>query len=65
MSSTWREIRAMEKALASLKETLKNSEVKWFTDNQSCVKIVQSGSIKYHLQSLAYNIFKLCVGNKI
>ena len=55
----------MEKALASFKEILKKSEVKWYTDNQSCVKIVQSGSNKYHLQSLAYNIFKLCVENKI
>ena len=58
MSSIWRELRAIELALASFKETLKNSEVKRFTDNQSCVNIVQSGSMKYHLQSLAYNIFK-------
>lgn len=42
-----------------------NKDVKWFTDNQSCVKIVQSGSMKHHLQSLAYNIFKMCVEQKI
>lgn len=65
MSSTWRELRAIELALASFKDSLVNKDVKWFTDNQSCVKIVQSGSMKHHLQSLAYNIFKMCVEQKI
>lgn len=65
MSSTWRELRAIELALASFKDSLVNKEVKWFTDNQSCVKIVKSGSMKHHLQSLAYNIFKMCVEQKI
>lgn len=64
MSSTWRELRAIELALASFKDSLVNKDVKWFTDNQSCVKIVQSGSMKHHLQSLAYNIFKMCVEQK-
>ena len=65
MSSTWRELKAIELALASFKGDLHNTEVKWFTDNQSCVKIVHSGSMKHHLQTLAYNIFKLCVDTKI
>lgn len=64
MSSTWRELRDIKLALASFKDSLVNKDVKWFTDNQSCVKIVQSGSMKHHLQSLAYNIFKMCVEQK-
>lgn len=65
MSSTWRELKAIELALASFKNELQETTVKWFTDNQSCEKIVHSGSMKHHLQVIAYNIFKMCADSKI
>ena len=34
--------------------------VKWFTDNQNVVHIVEAGSKKQHLQSIALSIFVTC-----
>ena len=65
MSSTWREMKAIELALVSFSDNLKDSCIKWFTDNQSCVKIVRSGSMKEHLHSIAFNIFSICIQNGI
>lgn len=65
MSSTWRELKAIELALASFKNELQEMTVKWFTDNQSCEKIVHSGSMKHYSQFIAYNIFKMYADNKI
>jgi hypothetical protein len=59
-SSTWREMKAIELALLSFKKKLINKSVKWFTDNQSCVHILQSGSMKPDLQEIAYDIFLFC-----
>ena len=41
-SSTWRELKAIELALLSFKQFFAGKTIKWFTDNQNCVKIVQS-----------------------
>ncbi|XP_063442628.1 uncharacterized protein LOC134722924 [Mytilus trossulus] len=59
-SSTWRELQAILLALMSFKNRLRNKCVKWHTDNNNCVFIVQKGSSKVHLQEIAMNIFKLC-----
>lgn len=37
-SSTWREMSAIEQSLFSFKNKLSCKSVKWFTDNQNCVK---------------------------
>ncbi|VDI75399.1 Hypothetical predicted protein [Mytilus galloprovincialis] len=42
-SSTWRELKAIELALFSFKNSFTGKTIKWFTDNQNCVKIVNSG----------------------
>ena len=65
MSSTWRELKAIELALASFAKELQSMTVKWFTDNQNCAKIVHSGSMKHELQVLSYSIFRMCIQNKI
>ncbi|XP_071148392.1 uncharacterized protein [Mytilus edulis] len=59
-SSTWRELQAILLALMSFINRLRNKCVKWHTDNNNCVFIVQKGSTKVHLQEIAINIFKLC-----
>lgn len=64
-SSTWREMRAIEQALFSFKNNLSCKSVKWFTDNQNCVKIFESGSMKLELQKLALSIFEFCKRHNI
>ncbi|CAC5388448.1 unnamed protein product [Mytilus coruscus] len=59
-SSTWRELQAILLALMSFENRLRNKCVKWHTDNNNCVSIVQKGSEKVNLQEIAINIFKLC-----
>ena len=56
-SSTWRELRAIEQTLMWFQDTT----LKWFRDNQACVRIVQNGSMKFELQRMAMNIFFVCV----
>lgn len=64
-SSTFREIKAISFALESYKDMLQCKNVKWFSDSQSCVKIIQSGSFKVELQELACQIYHLCAVNSI
>ena len=64
-SSTWREMKALELGLESFSSQLKGKSLKWFTDNQNCVKIVGSGSMNVKLQEIALKIFKICVANGI
>lgn len=64
-SSTWREMKAIEQALFSFKNNLICKSVKWFTGNQNCVKIFESGSMKLELQELAFNIFEFCKKHNI
>jgi len=39
---------------------LRNSKVKWYTDNQSTAKIVEVGSMNLFLHTLAIKIFEFC-----
>jgi hypothetical protein len=45
-SSTWRELRAVTQTLKSVAHELSNHRVRWFSDNQNVVRIVQVGSRK-------------------
>lgn len=60
-SSTWRELRAIEQTVKCFQDRFASKTIKWFTDNQACVKIVQCGSMKLELQELAMNIFSACI----
>ncbi|VDI24030.1 Hypothetical predicted protein [Mytilus galloprovincialis] len=60
-SSTWRELKAIELALISFKNVFEGKTLKWYTDNQNCVKIVKAGSMNEKLQILALSIFSVCI----
>lgn len=46
-------------------EVLTGSHVKWFTDNQAAVKIVEMGSMTLELQKMAISIFNICIDHSI
>ena len=60
-SSTYRELKAVLLALFSLQEVFQNRLVNIYTDNQNIVRITNTGSMKSELQSLAIEIFNLCI----
>jgi hypothetical protein len=60
-SSTWRELKAIDLALSCFKNSFQGKIIKWFTDSQNCVKIVNAGSMKEKLHSLALSVFSTCV----
>lgn len=65
LSSTWREMMTVFFAIKSFLPLLLEKHVRWCTDSQSSVKIIESGSMKKHLQDLAIDIFKICSENRI
>ena len=54
-SSTWCELRAIKETLVCFQDAFASKTLKWFTDNQACVRIVQNGSMKMELQRMAMN----------
>ena len=64
-SSTWRELRAVRMVLESLAPKLKNERIRWFSDNQNVVRILQTGSRKPDLQTEALAIFSTALGGQI
>ena len=64
-SSTWRELVAVGRVLESVASKLCGMHVRWFTDNQNVVRILQVGSSKPHLQVEALRVFKSCVVHNI
>ena len=64
-SSTWRELKGVLVCLQSFSEILKNSIIRWFTDNKGVVSIVQNGSMKQDLHTLALQIYKFCIRKNI
>ena len=59
-SSTWQELKALRLVLESFQTKLKNERVRWFTDNQNVVTIVQHVSRIPDLQAEALIIFCVC-----
>ena len=64
-SSTWRELRAVRMVLESLIPKLKNERVRWFSDNQNVVRILDIGSKKPHLQKEALAVFTIAAQHLI
>ena len=60
LSSTWRELKAVYLVLKGFSAQLEGHTVKWYTDNQNVVRIVEAGSRKPHLQDGAISIFEEC-----
>ena len=52
-SSTWRELKALHFALTSFKDYVQGKSVKWHSDNQGAVRIVDIGSPNAELHSIA------------
>ena len=59
-SSTWRELRAVDHVLRSFAPKLQGHTIRWLSDNQNIVRIIQYGSKKPHLQDGAMSIFETC-----
>ena len=64
-SSTWRELRAVQMVLESLIPKLKNERVRWFSDNQNVVRILEVGSKKPQLQEEALAVFSIAAQNLV
>ena len=65
LSSTYREMKAILNVLQSFKSLLHDQAVVWFTDSENSVRIVQFGSSKPHLQSIAVEIFSICLSSHV
>ena len=65
MSSTWRELAAIDFALESFAPILEGSLVKWFTDSQTAARVIEVGSMKLDLHRLAIKIFQFCAERSI
>lgn len=59
-SSTWRELEAVYRVLKSIVDQLKGQKVKWYTDNQNIVHIMNKGSRKVELQNISIEIANVC-----
>ena len=64
-SSTWRKLTAIFYGLCSFLPILRNKSVFWFSNNQSAVHIAQFGSQKTYLQTIAVDIYSVCLLNGI
>ena len=65
-SSTYRELLAVKHILESLKSPLENQRVQWFSDNSNVTRIINFGSTRTHLQTLALvDIYNICFKNNI
>ena len=64
-SSTWRELSALTYSLQAFLQVLSGQNVKWFTDSQNVVTIVNNGSKVPELQNLALSIYKWCIQDHI
>jgi len=64
-SSTWRELAAVRRVLESLDSKLKNQRIKWFSDNQNVIRILEMGSKKPSLQKEGLEVFSLTTRDTI
>ena len=55
LSSTWRELSAIEYALESFVPLLKHAYVKWFSDSQTACSIARVSSMRKDLHTIAMN----------
>ena len=64
-SSTWRELVAVLRVLDSIAHKLRNMRVRWFSDNQNVVRILEVGSRQPHLQTELLKVVELCMRHDI
>ena len=56
-SSTWRELKAIQFALSAFKALVRGKCIKWHSDSQGAVRVVEIGSPSAELHSIALDIF--------
>ena len=56
-SSTWRELAAIKFSIEAFGTCLSKQRVRWHTDSQNAVRIIQVGSMVRELQDLALSVF--------
>ena len=61
ISSTWREVKAIELCIESFSDKLQDSSITFYTDNQNARRIIKKGSKVPELQALALFIFETCL----
>ena len=64
-NSTWRELEAINRILQAYSKLMKGETVKWLTDNQNVVRIIDHGSRKHSLQETAVNILIILIQTAI
>jgi len=64
-SSAWRELKGIYFALTTFKTLVQGKSVKWHSDNQGAVRIVDVGSPHPELHSIALDIFDFCRTNNV
>ena len=64
-SSTWRELATVKYSLEAFNNNLAGHRVRWNTDNQNVVRIVQVRSMTEELQELALDIFLFASSHNI
>jgi hypothetical protein len=64
-SSTWRELEAVYRLLLFLLDILQGQKIKWYTDNQNIVHILNKGSRKIDLQQISIKIANVCTLHNI
>ena len=65
LSSTLRESKAVWLVLESVGDELRSSRVRWFTDSQNVVRVLEVGSRKHDLQEEVVKVFNLFVQYEI
>ena len=60
-SSPWRELHAVKMVLGSLAPLLHNQRVRWFSDNQNVVRIIEIGCRNPKLQEEALEIYAMAI----
>lgn len=64
-SSTWRELAAIKFSIEAFGTRLSKQRVRWHTDSQSAVRIIQVGSMVRELQDLALSVFLFTAQHQI
>ena len=64
-SSTWRELHAVRMVFDSLGHMLQSERVRWFSDNQNVVRIIETGSGNPKLQREALGIHEIAMKNQV
>ena len=64
-SSTYRELLGVRNILTSFGAKLRGETISLYTDNSNVSRIIQNGSTKNDLQTLAISIFNLTIQNNV